>query len=357
MFINAYKILKIEKTDDEIIIKKAYKERAKENHPDKGGNNKNMQDINLAYQILINKEDKTVHDLYWRYVKQYKENRIYLDIKPINYYQIDILEIILKRKEKLINNKDLQYNNICKEIIDNYKNDINLKFRGIKMSLGFFSIGFIVYPLFKNYGYESLIGGILLYFAGIILFKDNLVININSKNIIIFNKKNIEKQILEIIDKRKNIEIQNLNEIENSIVNIYKQFKDKIIEKVTLRELIIYGFLMGFENIIKKYDNIIIYKDNERYIFVYLLRFREDSDKEISNRKEIIEKEMEIKISDIYLIVDNNSINIKTKYKVVIDTEIKNAIYNSKISDFYTANNIDPIERINNYIQKIKDFT
>ena len=35
MYIDAYKLLKIEKTDDQQVIRRAYKESAKENHPDK----------------------------------------------------------------------------------------------------------------------------------------------------------------------------------------------------------------------------------------------------------------------------------------------------------------------------------
>ncbi|MHB8132481.1 MAG: J domain-containing protein [Mobilitalea sp.] len=357
MFINAYKILKIEQTYDEILIKKAYKERAKENHPDKGGNNKNMQDINLAYQILVNKEERIIHDIYWGYIKQYNENRIYQDIKADNYYQINILEIIRIRRDKLINNKDLQYESICREISDNYKHEIKLKYKGLKISLWFFGLGFLVYPLLRNYGSEAIFGGILLYSAAILLLKDNLTININGKNIIIFNIKKREFQIHNIINKRKDIEMQLLNEMESSIIKYYENIKNINIDMITIRELIIYAFLMGFENTIKKSNNSIIYKDNDRYILVYLLKIKGEYDKEINNLKENIEKDMGIKISDIYLIADNNSIGIRTKFKVVIDNEIKKVIYNSRIDFFYTAKNIDPIERINNYIEKVKDFT
>lgn len=43
-------------------IKKAHKKKAKENHPDKGGDNKKFQEIQKAYEVLINPEKRKHYD-------------------------------------------------------------------------------------------------------------------------------------------------------------------------------------------------------------------------------------------------------------------------------------------------------
>lgn len=51
---NPYKILNIEPTDDKMAIRRAYVREAKKHHPDQGGDAEHFQDIQYAYEILIN---------------------------------------------------------------------------------------------------------------------------------------------------------------------------------------------------------------------------------------------------------------------------------------------------------------
>jgi curved DNA-binding protein CbpA len=51
-----FKVMGINRTSDKEAIKKAYKSRAKELHPDKGGNESDFKELNFAYSILINPE-------------------------------------------------------------------------------------------------------------------------------------------------------------------------------------------------------------------------------------------------------------------------------------------------------------
>ena len=49
-------------TDDQNIIKKAYRKQAMKTHPDRGGNKSDFQDVQAAYETLSDQEKKRRHD-------------------------------------------------------------------------------------------------------------------------------------------------------------------------------------------------------------------------------------------------------------------------------------------------------
>ena len=324
---------------------------------DKGGNNKNMQDINLAYQILSNINEKHFHDIYWGYtIDETLENIVYF-IRAHYCYHIDIINILNIRKEFLSKNKDIQFEQTINDMRYNFNNDIKIKYRNIVISLSFLGIGFLLYPTLSNVSEMSLLGGILLYISGFLLLKDNIIINLDGKNISIFNKRNINIRIENIVEYWKLFEIENINVIEKNLINIYKYFTNKNIQIISINDLIFYGFIMGFEKTIIISDVMIIYKDIENYVLVILLLDKSYNDNAIKSLKIKLENDLDININDIYLVINNRTNINNSLFKIVIDENIKKAIYSSKINDFYTSFNIDPIERINDYIEKLGNFT
>lgn len=59
---NYYKVLGVPRDADERTIKKAYRRLARENHPDKGGDEQKMTAINEAFGVLSNKELRAQYD-------------------------------------------------------------------------------------------------------------------------------------------------------------------------------------------------------------------------------------------------------------------------------------------------------
>jgi len=59
-----YKILGVEKTASQADIKKAYRKLVMKKHPDKGGDVKEFQEIQLAYDTLSNEDKRKVYDEY-----------------------------------------------------------------------------------------------------------------------------------------------------------------------------------------------------------------------------------------------------------------------------------------------------
>jgi len=57
-----YEILGIDKNSTEVEIKSAYRKKAKEHHPDKGGDEAEFKDLNEAYSVLSNPEKKQRYD-------------------------------------------------------------------------------------------------------------------------------------------------------------------------------------------------------------------------------------------------------------------------------------------------------
>jgi molecular chaperone DnaJ len=59
-----YKILGVDKAADLKAIKKAYRKRALETHPDQGGNKEEFAEVAEAYEVLSNPDKKKVYDQY-----------------------------------------------------------------------------------------------------------------------------------------------------------------------------------------------------------------------------------------------------------------------------------------------------
>lgn len=59
-----YKILGVDKSIGSEDLKKAYKKKAMQHHPDKGGDEATFKQINEAYQILSDPQKKTMYDTY-----------------------------------------------------------------------------------------------------------------------------------------------------------------------------------------------------------------------------------------------------------------------------------------------------
>ncbi|MDO8511783.1 MAG: molecular chaperone DnaJ [bacterium] len=59
-----YKILGVNKNSSEDEIKRAYRKKAHEHHPDKGGDQEKFKELNEAYQVLGNAEKKQQYDQY-----------------------------------------------------------------------------------------------------------------------------------------------------------------------------------------------------------------------------------------------------------------------------------------------------
>jgi len=57
-----YKILGIDKSAKITEIRKAYRDLAKQNHPDKGGDVEKMKELNEAYEILRDKKKRDGYD-------------------------------------------------------------------------------------------------------------------------------------------------------------------------------------------------------------------------------------------------------------------------------------------------------
>jgi curved DNA-binding protein CbpA len=60
---NHYDALGVPKNADEAAIKKAYKRKAREHHPDKGGDSRAMVAVNRAYETLSNKRKREYYDV------------------------------------------------------------------------------------------------------------------------------------------------------------------------------------------------------------------------------------------------------------------------------------------------------
>jgi DnaJ family protein C protein 17 len=112
-----YDILEIEKTDDQDIIKKAYKKLIKKYHPDKNKEINTVEKfdrIKLAYELLKNYELKALYDN-----KQKSKKERIIKKKEMNSKRRKFMED-LEQKEKVNKNKKENHEeNFKKEFNDN----------------------------------------------------------------------------------------------------------------------------------------------------------------------------------------------------------------------------------------------
>jgi curved DNA-binding protein CbpA len=107
-----YEILEIEKTDDQDIIKKAYKKLIKKYHPDKNKESNTVEKfdrIKLAYELLKNFELKALYDN-----KQKSKQERVIKKKEMDSKRRKFMED-LENKEKMHNNKRESEDNLKKE--------------------------------------------------------------------------------------------------------------------------------------------------------------------------------------------------------------------------------------------------
>ena len=57
-----YELLGVEKDAEESQIKKAYKKKAMQHHPDRGGDAETFKEISKAYEVLVDKEKRNIYD-------------------------------------------------------------------------------------------------------------------------------------------------------------------------------------------------------------------------------------------------------------------------------------------------------
>jgi DnaJ-class molecular chaperone len=57
-----YDVLGVKKTDDATTIKRAYRKKVKENHPDRGGDTEKFKEINAAYEVLGDEKRRKMYD-------------------------------------------------------------------------------------------------------------------------------------------------------------------------------------------------------------------------------------------------------------------------------------------------------
>ena len=59
---NPYKILEVDKSTTDREIKQAYRRKSRECHPDRGGSDEAMQEVNRAYEVLSDPEKRAEYD-------------------------------------------------------------------------------------------------------------------------------------------------------------------------------------------------------------------------------------------------------------------------------------------------------
>ena len=194
---NYYKILQVDKDASPEIIKVAYKLLVKKNHPDlKEGSEKqiaeeNIKEINEAYDVLSNPEEKAKYDqnLINEFISQEKYNEIINENmnlkKELNYFNnLYNKNNYAKRQYSNMydntwaknytqtnsqNNYNANSNNINK---NNYKTDSKEKLKTFIAIILTFLIIFAIFniPFIKEYLLDFLGSGYLIFFIAIIVF-------------------------------------------------------------------------------------------------------------------------------------------------------------------------------------------
>jgi len=72
---DALKILGIKSVESQSDLKKAFKRASLKSHPDKGGSDEAMQQVNAAYEVLQKHNDKTTSSMDWDAVKRDNKDR------------------------------------------------------------------------------------------------------------------------------------------------------------------------------------------------------------------------------------------------------------------------------------------
>lgn len=57
-----YEVLGVEKDADPAKVKRAYRRRAEKAHPDKGGSDEEMAEVNQAYEVLSDPDRRLLYD-------------------------------------------------------------------------------------------------------------------------------------------------------------------------------------------------------------------------------------------------------------------------------------------------------
>jgi curved DNA-binding protein CbpA len=113
---NLYKILGIRKNATKQTIKKAYRELSKKLHPDKGGNIEEFNELNKAYQILMDDEKRKKYDdgdNIENILKKSEEFLIIGTMFNLVIEQSDPMKTdIIKATKILLNNKIAENNNL-----------------------------------------------------------------------------------------------------------------------------------------------------------------------------------------------------------------------------------------------------
>lgn len=187
-----YGILGLQKGASKDAIKKAYRNKVKKHHPDKGGNEDIFRDIQEAYEVLSNDEKRAVYDLTGNIIKESLDARaveiLAAEFKLI-FDKLDNNDVLVKsilsevrvglhklieekrqhikyEKErykvftilrKRIKTKKRKHRNIAKEVIDHeiqYSKDgalaINQDIKTIKKALTY--LDYLKYDIILNEG-------------------------------------------------------------------------------------------------------------------------------------------------------------------------------------------------------------
>ena len=131
-----FKTLGIDRTSDKSKIKKAYKNKAKNMHPDAGGNEDDFKELNFAYSIVISQEKIQRFDSGMDYKD--KNSELYttlctlfqlgIDNNPDNileFIRIHLIEKIdgLKKNIEKIKNEKIKYEKLKGKVFNTKNND------------------------------------------------------------------------------------------------------------------------------------------------------------------------------------------------------------------------------------------
>lgn len=109
-----YELLDVNPNASHDEIKKAYRKKALQNHPDKGGDEELFKKINNAYEILVNQEKR---DLYDKFGTTDQNNSPSFSARDIFATMFGDLFGVSKREPPLIHNHSVSLEDICRRRI------------------------------------------------------------------------------------------------------------------------------------------------------------------------------------------------------------------------------------------------